>query len=280
VHPFLDVDGPIAFAHRGGAGEAPENTLPAFELAVGLGYRYLETDLHVTRDGVVVAFHDPLLGRVTDRSGRIGELTFAEVAAADAGYGFSRDGARTFPFRGRGVRVPPFEELLLRWPDVRLNVDPKSDDCVPPLVALVDRLGAWDRVCFGSFSDRRLRHIRTASGMRACTSMGPRAVAVARAATAVGAMPRQGADCVQIPIRHRSIPLATAHFIRAAHRAALPVHVWTVNDEEAMHNLLDAGADGIMSDGLRLLSAVFAARGLDLAGGGRQPRLGARSENY
>jgi glycerophosphoryl diester phosphodiesterase len=273
LHPFLDVPGPIGFAHRGGAGEAPENTLPAFELAVCLGYRYLETDVHLTRDGVVVAFHDPLLERVTDRIGAIGDLTFADVAAADAAYRFSRDGGRSFPFRGRGVRVPRLEELLLRWPDVRLNVDPKSDRCIPPLVALVDRLDAWGQVCFGSFSDRRLRQIRAASRSRACTSMGPHAVAIAWATSALGAVPRQGADCVQIPIRSRRVPLATPRFVRAAHRAGLPVHVWTVDDEETMHKLLDAGVDGIMTDRLHLLRAVFRTRGLDLAGGRRRASI-------
>jgi glycerophosphoryl diester phosphodiesterase len=274
VHPFLDVEGPIAFAHRGGAGEAPENTLPAFEVAVGLGYRYLETDVHVSRDGVVVAFHDPKLERVTDCTGNIGQLSFAEIAAADAGYRFSRDGGRSFPFRGRGVRVPCLEELLLRWPDVRLNIDPKADACLPPLVQLVERLGAWDRVCFGSFSDRRLSHIRAAGGMRACTSMGPHAVGIARAASVLGVVPRQGADCVQIPVRSRSVPLATARFMCAAHRAGLPVHVWTVNDAETMDAVLDAGADGVMSDRLRVLSAVFAARGLDMAGKRRAASVG------
>jgi glycerophosphoryl diester phosphodiesterase len=271
VHRFLDREGPIAFAHRGGAGEAPENTLPAFELAVELGYRYLETDVHVTSDGVVVAFHDPVLDRVTDRTGAIADLTIAEVAAADAGYRFSSDGDRSLPFRGRGVRVPTLEELLLRWPDVYLNVDPKTDQCVLPLVALIDRLDAWGRVCFGSFSDRRLSRIRVLGGGRACTSMGPHAVAIARAASVVGLMPRRGADCVQIPPRSRAFRLTTVRFVRSAHRAGLPVHVWTINDEETMHELLDLGVDGIMSDRLRVLRAVFASRGLDLAGGRRRP---------
>lgn len=269
VHPFLEREGPIAVAHRGGAREAPENTLPAFEVAVGLGYRYLETDVHVTRDGVVVAFHDACLDRVTDRRGAIAELEIADVEAADAGYRFSQDGGRSFPFQGRGVRVPRLEELLLRWPQARVNIDPKTDRCVLPLVGLVDRLNAWDRVCIGSFSDRRLRRVRALSGMRACTSMGPRAVVVARVASAIGAMPRQGADCVQVPKRRGAIPLVTARFVWAAHRAGLPVHVWTVNDEQTMHELLDLGVDGIMSDRVRLLGEVFTSRGLDLAGGRR-----------
>ena len=264
LHPFLDHPPPLAIAHRGGAEEAPENTLEAFGAAVALGYRYLETDAHLSRDGVLVAFHDPRLDDLTDRAGAIAELTIADVEAADAGHLFSPDGGRSFPLRGRGVRVPRLEGVLTRWPEVRVNIDPKHDACVEPLVALIDRLGAWDRVAFGAFSDRRLRRIRALSGGRACTSMGPLAVAVARAAALSERMPRQGADCVQVPPRSGAIPLVTAGFVRASHRAGLPVHVWTVNDAPTMHRLLDLGVDGLMTDRPRLLREVVAARGVGL----------------
>ncbi|MGH2967911.1 MAG: glycerophosphodiester phosphodiesterase family protein, partial [Solirubrobacteraceae bacterium] len=188
LHSYLDQPGPVAIAHRGGAEEAPENTLAAFGAAVALGYRYLETDAHTTRDGVVVAFHDPRLDDITDRTGAIAALTIGEVEAADAGYAFSPDGGRSFPFRGRDIRIPRLEELLVRWPRARVNIDPKADACVEPLVALIDRLGAWDRVGVGAFSDRRLRRVRALSRGRACTSMGPRAVAVARVAALCGRM--------------------------------------------------------------------------------------------
>lgn len=266
VHPFLDAPGPVAIAHRGGAEVAPENTLPAFEAAVGLGYRYLETDAHATRDGVVVAFHDPRLDRVTDRTGAIAALDAKAVEAADAGHRFTPDGGRTFPFRDRGVHVPRLEELLVRWPGARLNIDPKSDAVVEPLAALLDRHAAWDRVCLGSFSDRRLRRIRALSGGRACTSMGPRAIALARAAALAGLMPRLHADCVQVPLRHGRVPIVTARFVRAAHRAGLPVHVWTINDASVMHALIDMGVDGVMTDRLELLREVFGSRGLALDG--------------
>ena len=267
LHPFLDQPGPIAFAHRGGAGEAPENTLAAFEIAVSLGYRYLETDAHITRDGVLVAFHDDRLDRVTDRTGVIAELGIEDVEAADAGYTFSRDGGSSFPFRGREIRVPRLEELLVRWRDVRVNIDPKADACVPPLAALLDRLGSWQRVCIGSFSDRRLRRIRALGHERACTSMGPRAVALARLAATSGVMPRLGADCIQVPIRRGPVTIVTKRFIDAARRAGLPVHVWTVNDEATIEQLLELGVDGIMSDRLGLLREVFARRGLPLQAG-------------
>jgi glycerophosphoryl diester phosphodiesterase len=266
VHPFLNESGPIASAHRGGAGEAPENTLAAFEIAVALGYRYLETDAHLTRDGVLVAFHDDRLDRVTDRTGAIAELGIVEVEAADAGFTFSPDGGSSFPFRAHGIRVPRLEEILVRWPEARINIDPKSDPSVGPLVALLDRLGAWSRVCIGSFSDRRLRRIRGLSRGAACTSMGPRSVALARLAATFGTMARVGADCVQVPMRRGPFPIVTERFIQAAHRAGLPVHVWTINDEATVDDLLDLGVDGIMSDRLRLLQDVFARRGLPLAG--------------
>ena len=266
VHPFLDPAGPVVFAHRGGAGEAPENTLEAFEIAVNLGYSYLETDVHRTGDGVLVAFHDDRLDRVTDRIGRIAQLPFAAVRAADAGFTFSRDGGSTFPFRGRGIRVTTLEEILECWPAARVNIDPKADMCVEPLVALLNRLGAWPRVCIGSFSDRRLHRIRALARGQACTSMGPQAVAFARLAAASGTMRRLGADCIQVPIHHGPVRIVTRRFVTAAHRAELPVHVWTINDPAAMNDLLDLGVDGIMSDRLELLRDVFTRRGLPLNG--------------
>jgi glycerophosphoryl diester phosphodiesterase len=270
VHPFLVESGPIAFAHRGGAGEAPENTLAAFEIALSLGYRYLETDVHLTRDGVLVAFHDDRLDRITDRTGAIAELSIAAVEAADAGHAFSPDGGRTFPFRGCGIRVSRFEQILSRWPHARVNVDPKSDACVGPLAALLDRLGAWERVCIGSFSDRRLSRIRALGRGRACTSMGPQAVALARLTTASSVMRRLGADCIQVPISRGPIPIVTKRFIAAAHRAGLPVHVWTINEETTINELLDLGVDGIMSDRLHLLRDVLRRRGLALTGASAQ----------
>ena len=162
------------------------------------------------------------------------------------------------------MRVPRLEELLLRWPQARVNIDPKADASVEPLVALIDRLGAWDRVCVGSFSDRRLRRVRALSQGRACTSMGPVAVAVARSLSLTGRMPRQGAQCIQVPIHSGRIRIVSRRFVRAAHLAALAVHVWTVNERSTMHELLDLGVDGIMTDRPRVLRDVFVERGLSL----------------
>jgi glycerophosphoryl diester phosphodiesterase len=263
-HPFLAGPTPVAIAHRGGADEAPENTMEAFGAAVALGYRYLETDAHLSCDGVVVAFHDPRLDGLTDRLGEIARLPIAEIEGADAGWAFSPDGGSTFPYRDRGVRIPRLEALLSRWPQARVNIDPKADACVEPLVALLDKLDAWDRVCIGSFSDRRLRRVRALSHGRACTSMGPRAVAVARAASLARRLPGQGADCIQVPTHRGRVRIVSSGFVSAAHRAGLHVHVWTVNDPQTMRELLDLGVDGIMTDRPGALRGVFAERALPL----------------
>src|SRR5687767_12891326 len=160
--PFLDWPGPIAFAHRGGASEAPENTMPAFEHAVRLGYRYLETDAHVTADGRLIAFHDDRLDRVTDRVGVISQLPWSEVQRARV------DGREP---------IPLLEDLLAAWPDVRVNIDPKHDAAAQPLADAIVRTGTVDRVCVAAFSDRRTERVRAIVGPALCTGMGPRQVA-------------------------------------------------------------------------------------------------------
>jgi glycerophosphoryl diester phosphodiesterase len=262
LHPFLDWDGPLAFAHRGGACDEPENTLPAFAHAVRLGYTYLETDAHVSIDGVVFAFHDDVLERVTDREGRISELRAAAIEEADAGYTFSRNGGGSFPRRGHGIRVPRLATILEEWRDVRVNIDAKSDEVVGPLVALIQRMNVHDRVCVGSFSDARLARVRRLTGRRVCTSMGPKAISRARVASwASGLIPRQGADALQIPVRSGRVKLAEPRLVRAAHRSGLHVHVWTIDEAAEMHRLLDIGVDGIMTDRPKVLREVLESRG-------------------
>ncbi|MFN2451412.1 MAG: glycerophosphodiester phosphodiesterase [Candidatus Dormibacteria bacterium] len=262
MRAYLDVPGPIGFAHRGGAGDHPENTLPAFAASVALGYRYVETDVHTTRDGVVMAFHDDVLDRTTDRAGRIADLSVAEVEAADAGHAFSADGGRSHPWRARGVRVPRLATILEEWPALRINIDPKVDASVEPLVTLLRRMNAFDRVCIGSFSDRRLQRARALSDDAVCTSMGPRAVAAVRLASWTGRpVPRSGADCMQIPVRGYGVRLVTPRLLAAAHRSGLPVHVWTVDHRSAMDRLLDWGVDGLMTDRPLVLREALRSRG-------------------
>jgi glycerophosphoryl diester phosphodiesterase len=243
-HPFLDHPGPIAFAHRGGAGDHPENTMPAFEAAIALGYRYVETDVHVTADGVLVAFHDASLDRVTDRHGLIREQTWSEVSRARVA--------------GRAP-IPCLDELLGAWPDVRVNIDPKHDSATGPLARALPRLGALDRVCVTAFSDARLRRLRSAVGPGLCTGMGPQAIARLRA-VGFGVPFRPAGDCVQVPVRAGRVTIVDRRFVETAHRLGLPVHVWTVDDAPTMRGLLDLGVDGIMTDRPTVLKDVLERR--------------------
>jgi glycerophosphoryl diester phosphodiesterase len=247
AHPFLDWPGPLAFAHRGGASEAPENTMPAFEHAVRLGYRYLETDAHVTADGVLIAFHDDRLDRVTDRTGVIAELPWAEVQRARV------DGREP---------IPLLEDLLTAWPDVRVNIDPKHDAAAEPLAAALLRTGSVDRVCVGAFSDRRITVVRALVGPALCTSMGPREVARLTAATrGLPGAGRLRSPCAQVPPRQGRVDLVTERFVQTAHRLGVQVHVWTIDDRIEMARLLDLGVDGIMTDRPAVLKELLVQRG-------------------
>src|SRR6266567_6205696 len=283
---FLDAPGPLAFAHRGGAAHAPENSWRAFEHAVGLGYRYLETDLQATADGVLVAFHDKTLTRVTGVDGRVSRFRYADLSGALI--------AGTEP-------IPVLEDLLAAWPDVRFNLDVKDVQAIAPLPEVLRRTGAWDRVCLVSFSASRLRATRRALGRPVCMAASPLGTAVVwfggprgrrnrtgpgrqgpepsggfRAIGGSGVSPgwccappgqqrqwpltdwltRSGVRCIQVPVS-----MATPSFIGRSHALGLQVHAWTVNDQPSMQRLLDLGVDGIMTDETVVLREVLSARG-------------------
>jgi glycerophosphoryl diester phosphodiesterase len=248
-HPFFDHPGPLAFAHRGGASEAPENTLPAFQNAVDLGYRYLETDVQVTADGVLVAFHDPNLERVTDRTGRLDGLTWSEVSAARIG--------------GREP-VVALEDLLGAWPDVKFNLDIKAAGVLAPLLRTVRRLDIADRICLGSFSDARIAAARRLFGPSVCTSLGPRGVAALRLSSyspRAAGLVRIQAGCAQVPLQLGGRALVDERFLAAAHARGLQVHVWTVDTVEESTQMLDLGVDGLMTDRPAMLRELLEKRG-------------------
>ncbi|MFE4970805.1 glycerophosphodiester phosphodiesterase [Kitasatospora sp. NPDC056651] len=271
MHPFLDHPGPLAFAHRGGDLGRPENSLAAFGAAVALGYRYLETDVHATADGVLVAFHDARLDRVTDRTGAVAELPWEVVRKARI---------------GGSEPVPLLEDLLGAFPGARFNIDVKAAPAIGPLVEAIRRTGAWDRVCVGGFSDSRLAAVRAASGPRLATSLGPREVARLRLRSIAEpflrprthspavqpSFGRRSPDrpssglafaglCAQVPEKHLGVRIVDRAFVRTAHRLGLQVHVWTVDDPTRIRALLDLGVDGIMADRIDVLRDVLGERG-------------------
>ena len=247
---FLGLEGPLAIAHRGGAAENPENTMVAFEHAVNLGYRCIETDVQATRDRIPVIFHDESLERLTGLDRPVGTRTWRELAG----------------LRVHGeAPIPKLEDLLGAWDDLRLVIDPKSDDVVAPLIETMKRTGSRDRVCLGSFSSRRIRWLR--ADAPGCTSCTPAEVVRLRAASYGLPVGTFQAQCAQVPPRQPilgplSMPVVDAAFVRAAHERGMPVQVWTVDSEPEMHHFLDLGVDAIMTDRVTALKDVFVRRGI------------------
>ncbi|MEU8227694.1 glycerophosphodiester phosphodiesterase [Kribbella sp. NPDC048915] len=247
MYPYLDHDGPIAMAHRGGAKHPDnigyENSLHAFRHAVDLGYRYLETDLHATSDGVVIAFHDRVLDRVTDRTGVIEELPWSEVSKAK--------------INGHEP-IPRLDELLEQFPQIRFNLDIKAESGLEPAAKVLRSADAIDRVCVSSFSQSRVRRIRKLLGPRLCTGYGDWEAGLIRFLPF--ALPSRGA-CLQIPERYGPLRVLTPGLIRRAHSRGKQVHLWTIDDAPTMHRLLDAGVDGIITDRTDVLRDVLKERG-------------------
>ena len=248
-HPFLDNSSPIAFAHRGGLSVAPENTMAAFEDAVSLGFSYVETDVHVTSDGVLVAFHDDGLLRTCGIDARIEETPWSTLKDARV------DGREP---------IPLLEDILRTWPDLRVNIDCKTEQAEQELMSLIRRTACLDRICLGSFSDSRLARFRSAFGDALCTSTGPREVAslVLASRTRPGLARTHGARAAQVPVKQGPVPVVTRALVKTAHALGMQVHVWTIDDAAEIGRLLDLGVDGIMSDDTRALRDVYSARGI------------------
>lgn len=246
--PYLQWHTPLALAHRGGGAEVPENSYAAIEHTVALGYRYLETDLHRTADGVVVLLHDETVDRTTDGTGPLDQMTWDQARRL-------RDHS--------GGRLARLDEVLADFPDLRLNLDVKEDAVVGPALRVVAEAGAGDRVCFASFSDRRLRAIRRLTEGAVATSLGRSEIVRLLVTGRPGRTqaPTGHAVCVQVPPRHRGLAVVNPQFVSQAHRLGLQVHVWTIDDAPTMHRLLDLGVDGIVTDRPTVLRGVLADRG-------------------
>lgn len=230
-HPYLaaNIEGRfIAFAHRGGSQQYPENSLAAFQHAWDVGFRYFETDVQVTADGVLVAFHDDDLQRTCSVPQLISQMNWSEVSQARI------DGREA---------IPTLAELMEEFPEAYFNIDAKSDAAVGPLIAHLRRTSALPRVCIGSFSHSRLMKIRSLLGDAVCTTASPREVGQ----WLLGRVP-SGPSCLQVPIRYGKVQVVTERRIRLAERAQCPVHVWTVDDPNTMQQLIDIGVHGIMTD--------------------------------
>lgn len=255
--PALRHEHPIAMAHRGSMLLWPENTMTAFQEAVDLGYRYLETDLQISRDGVLVTFHDDTLDRTTDGEGLVSDRTLEELKQLDAAHGFRVDGQ--YPYRAQGIRIPTLEELVTAYPDRVFSLDLKSDGMEEALVDTIRRLDLWDRVIVGSFSDARLRRFRRLVNRPVCMSAGPAETVRFVTAARLHLPYRPRCDSFQVPVK-QFITIVSSQTVRAAKSAGVPLIVWTINDRTEMAKLLDLGVDGIITDRPDLLLEVMAER--------------------
>ena len=251
---------PANIAHRGGRGIAPENTLVGFQEGLRVGADVLELEVHLTADGHLVAIHDDTVDRTTDGSGPVREMTLREVKGLDAGYRFTRDGGKTYPYRGQGVVVPELEEVYQEFPNVPVNVEIKEDQ--PDIErALWQAIGeAADRTLVVSGKTSIIRRFREVSGGRVATGSSATEIVVfdllrrVRLSRFLG----QSYQALQVPEGYRNIlRLVTPKFVRAAHRLGVRVDVWTVNTEPEMRRMLAAGVDGIMTDRPDVLSRVL-----------------------
>ncbi|MFT3874905.1 MAG: glycerophosphodiester phosphodiesterase family protein [Propioniciclava sp.] len=250
--PYFDARF-IAFAHRGGfSPTAPpevENSVRAFRGAWDLGFRYLETDVHLTADGVLIAFHDPILDHATDGSGLVATLPWREVSQARIG----------------GLEpIPLFDELLETFPEARFNIDLKASACIEPLARSIRRHRAEERVCVASFSTSTLRAFRLLAGPRVATSASPVEIAVAAWAPGLRRYWPMAGQSFQIPVLEprTKVPLMKSGLIRTARRKGARVNVWTINERADMEKLIDQGVDGLFSDDLVTLKEVLVGRGL------------------
>lgn len=261
-HPFLRKLRPtLHISHRGGAAIAPENTMAAFAQAIEeYATDMLELDVHLSREGELVVSHDPAVDRCTNGGGPIEGMTVAELRKLDAGYRFSRDGGRTFPFRGRGVRIPTLVEVLRGFPSVRLNIDLKASTLgiERAFAELVRRERTVDRICCGSELDASAE--RLAEELPECCRFYPRdaLTAFVLAVKSGEHVPLDDRYLVlDMPLEFGGMRLVDATLLRLAEQSGRWVNVWTVDDPEEMRRLVEEGVGGIMTDRSDLLRSVL-----------------------
>ncbi|MCP4966334.1 MAG: glycerophosphodiester phosphodiesterase [bacterium] len=259
--PYLSAEYPLRFAHRGSRTLWPENTAEAFQGAIDLGYRYIETDVRISKDGVVVAFHDATLERTTNGVGAVGDWDFEDLCRLDAAWWF--DEANGYPLRGTGVRIRSLAEVFVAWPDAYFNIDLKGRRLEWAVADAIKRHGRESSTLIGSFTDRRIARFRRITNGEIAVSAGPTNVLAMVNASRAGRTVRRPVAAYQLPFNYKSVPI-NSKLVDAIHRADAQIHTWTVNQAPDMHRLLDLGVDGIVTDRPDTLNEVLRERGHDV----------------
>jgi glycerophosphoryl diester phosphodiesterase len=252
--PYFSLEHPIRLAHRGSRTLWPENTAYAFQQAIDLGYRYIETDVRMTRDGVIVVFHDPSLERTTGGAGDIAKLDWSHLEPMDAAHHYQPEAG--YPLRRSGIGIPRLGDILATFPDTHFNIDLKAPGMEWAVADVVKRAGAEDRMLVGSFFDGRLRKFRRITRGTIATSAGPAAAAALWAASRLGRQGPAVPDAYQIPPEAGPMRV-DERMVQAAHSRGAHVHIWTINEAEEMRRLLALGVDGIITDRPDVLNEVL-----------------------
>ena len=250
--PFINI------AHRGGKALRPAHTLVAYHNALAVGADMIEVDLHASSDGVIVSIHDATVDDTTDGSGKVKDMTWAQLAQLDAGYRFTTDGGATFPWRGKGLRIARLDEVLEEFPTAWISAEIKQvlPDITDPVMNLFEQHKAIGRTIFSSFSDTTLAAMR-AHDPDALTALG-----TSEFALFVTQEPQEHAG-YKAPAAFVQPPdnLVDAALVQRAHAAGMKVQPWTVNSEARMRELLEMGIDGLFTDNPQLLAALVTATG-------------------
>lgn len=261
--------------HRGGGGVAPENTVEAIRRGVRAGAQAIEIDVHLSADGHLVAIHDETVDRTTDGSGPVEEMTLEAIRRLDAGYRFTPDRGRSFPYRGAGVRIPTLDEAVDAAAGLPMVIEVKSP-------AAGEALGEWlksrrvggapdrdppadhERFIVGGFEREAVEPAAAEAAWR-CATRADLVPFILLGKLGIGGPLRSDLDAIMLPIRKGPLRLVTRRFVRRAHGRGVGVFVWTVNRPDVMRELLDLGVDGLISDVpariRRILDERYARRG-------------------
>ena len=246
MHPLLDLQAQPVVGHRGNAAHAPENTIESFSQAVDIGVDALELDVRLSADGHVVVIHDPILDRTTNQSGRVDRLTLAQLQRADAGVRFTKDGGKSWPYRGKGIVVPTLDDVLATFPSTPLLIEIKTAAAAGATRAAIERHGATHRCIVASF-DENAMHAFAGGGIAQGASRRDTAALLWRAL--LGLPPsRVGFNVMCMPPQYHGFPLPVGGYASILAPLRVPVHVWTIDDPRQAARLQASGVRGIISN--------------------------------
>ena len=247
MHPFFEDYSFFGFVHRGGDEEETENTIDAFKYSSDLGFVFIETDVQATKDGHIVIFHDATLKRMAGVNKSIDELTLKEINEIDL-----LDGGK----------IPLLSEALETFPDLRFNIDIKTEDALEETIEIIKKMNFLGKTCLASFSSSRLKKIRNLAGPEACISSGQMDIFKMMCQSVGIGLQATISQCAQIPVKQWGVPVLTKRFIAVAKKQNKFVHVWTIDDKDRMLELIEFGVDGLMTDKPSVLKEAMIERGL------------------